>query len=96
MLIVCLYWKLNKNNKLKKKKEKREGETKILKREQAVSRGGCLKKGRLEPPYELWSQRNTVKGTGKNLRLLMVHWKNEIKQNVIFKIVFEEENDFTP
>ena len=26
----------------------------------------------------------------------MVHWKNEIKQNVIFKIVFEEENDFTP
>ena len=94
MLIVCLYWKLNKN-KLKKK-EKREGETKILKREQPVSRGECLKKGRLESPYELWSQRNTVKGTGKNLRSLMVHWKNEIKQNVIFKIVFEEENDFTP
>ena len=33
--------------------EKRGGETKILKRGQAGSRGGCLKKGGLEPPYEL-------------------------------------------
>ena len=33
--------------------EKRGGETKILKRGQAGSRGGCLKKGELELPYKL-------------------------------------------
>ena len=37
--------------------EKRGGDTNILKRwggGQAGSRGGFLKKGGLEPPYELW------------------------------------------
>ena len=35
--------------------EKRGGKTKILKKGggQAGSRGGCLKKGGLEPPYKL-------------------------------------------
>ena len=34
--------------------EKRGGETKILKRGELGSKGGCLKKGGLEPSYELW------------------------------------------
>ena len=32
------------------------GETRILKRGQARSRDGCLKKGGLGPPYKLWSK----------------------------------------
>ena len=34
--------------------EKRGGEIKILKRGELGSKGGCLKKGGLEPSYELW------------------------------------------
>ena len=36
-------------------KKKRGGDTNILKRAgQAGSRGGFLKRGAVEPPYELW------------------------------------------
>ena len=56
--------------------EKRGGETKILKRGKAGSRGGCLKKGMgggLEPPYELChtlDQANRVKIKNESLLFL--------------------------
>ena len=35
--------------------KRRDGKQIFSKGGQAGSRGGCLKKGKLEPPYELWS-----------------------------------------